>query len=316
MQENKQLKKDEKEVEFQYISKFSEYLKKGASSRVLYLLKELLTHINVVCLECESDKMRCMLRPMCGKSRPYLSIRLELGYRIEELPQFCLQQHLNYFSNFLRGKIKGNVFKDVKITIGQLLTLLDEIKPLSIYIPPIDQREEIFKIILNMVKTIIPEAETYIGGSHGYISVFNSLIHIDMKNGMVNLNPSDEPVSSPDELKKLVEIYSKIYNIKVEVIEEAYGFWYLDFLIKKLEPGKSLEKEVIDMLRTTREKLEELSNYATFSIIEDELHCIVDVPAPGKSDLIRMLTPGLINNFFKIISSSLKILREKFAKVI
>ncbi len=311
MQENITVQDNKSKEDLQYISKFSEYLKRGATSKVLYLVKELLTHITQVCVECESDRIRCMLRPMCGKSRPYLSIRLELGYRIEELPQFCLQQHLNYFRNFLKGKVKGSVFKDVKITISQLLMLLDDIKPLSIYIPPIDQSEEIFKIILNIVKKIIPEAEIYHGNIHSYISVFGSLIHIDLKSGMVNLNPSDEPLTSPDELKTLVEIYSKIYNIKVEIIEEMYGFWYLDFFVKKLEPGKALEKEEMDTLRVFRKKLEEYSNYATFSIIEDELHCIVDIPTPGKNDVSRMLTPGVIHAFFKIIADYTRISKEE-----
>ncbi len=314
LQDNNLAQNSKNEVNPHYISKFAEYLKKGATSKIIYLLKELLTHIKAVCLECESDRIRCILKPMCGKSRPYLSIRLELGYRIEELPQFCLKQHLNYFSNFLKGKVKGRVFKDVKITISQLLMVLDEIKPLSIYIPPLDQNEEIFKIILNIVKTIIPEAEIYPGNEHSYISVFGTLIHINLKSGMVNLNPSDEPITSPDELKKLIEIYSKIYNIKVDIIEEIYGFWYLDFFIKKIESEKSLEKKEMDMLRAARRKLEAHSNYATFSIIEDELHCIVDIPAPGKNDVIKMLDPELINTFFKIIKDYLGILKKSVEK--
>ena len=308
--ESKQNSKPDNSVE--YVGKFSEYLKKAASGKVLYLIKELLSHIHQVCVECESDRIRCMLRPICGKSRPYLSIRLELGYSVDELPQFCLKQHLNYFSNFLKGKIKSPLYKDVKITVNQLLLLLDEIKPLSLFIPPMDQVEELFKIILNVVKNILPEAEIYAGPTHSYIHVFNSLIHINMKSGIVNLNPTDEPITSEEELKKLIDVYSRIYDLKVEIIEEMYGFWYLDFFIKKLESGKPLEKEEMEILKFYRQKLELKSDYTTYTIIENEVHCIIDIPTPGKTTVNRMLTAGMVNYFFKIISDSRKILKEKF----
>ncbi|MEM2109445.1 MAG: hypothetical protein QW327_03050 [Candidatus Odinarchaeota archaeon] len=312
MKGNESKENNKPDNSLEYIGKFSEYLKKAESGKVLYLLKELLSHINQVCIECESDRIRCMLRPICGKSRPYLSIRLELGYATEVLPQFCLKQHLNYFSNFLKNKIKGPLYKDVKITVNQFLLLLDGIKPLSLFIPPMDQVEELFKIILRVVKNILPEAEIYPGHIHSYIHVFNSLIHINMKSGIVNLNPTDEPITSEEELKKLIDVYSRIYDLKVEIIEEMYGFWYLDFFIKKLESGKPLEKEEMEILNFYRQKLESRSDYTTYTIIENELHCIIDIPTPGKTTVNRMLNPGVVNYFFKIIADSRKILKEKF----
>lgn len=305
---NLPLKKEEKnptgeDKDFEYSDKLSKYLfQKGGKEKVLSLLNELLTHINEVCEECERDRIRCALKPLCGKSRPFLTTRLEIGYVIEELPQFCLKQHLNYIKNFLKGKIKASVYKDVKMTISQFITIMNEIKPIPLFIPPGDQPEELIKVLFKAVKEIIPNATIFQGSPISYIYAYETLLGVDVDSRIVNLNPADDPVTSEEELKMLIKALCHIYNIQVDLIEEMYGFWYIDFYVKNLGSQRALIKQELELLRISRGKLEELSDYVTYTIREKEIHCLVDIASPGRNPKGKLLTTELIKNFFKIIS--------------
>ncbi|MHA1409053.1 MAG: hypothetical protein ACTSQY_01810 [Candidatus Odinarchaeia archaeon] len=298
-------KKDAKGTFQKYSDLLSKYLiREGGRERVLALLQELLLHMNEVCETCQQDRIRCALKPLCGPSRPFLITRIELGFKSEELPQFCLKQYLNYIKNFLTGKIKYVELKDIKLTLGQFFSLLQEIRPIPVYIPPRDQPDELIKVLFDTVKKTLDNVLVFKGKDHSYLWMLNTLIHIDMTSRIITINPTDDPITSEEELKQAIITLSTIYDIPVEIIEEMYGFWYINFFIKKIKTKRILTKEELETLRISREKLEQHTDYAVYNIREQKIHALVDIASPGRNPKGKRLTMGTLRKIFDIIKET------------
>jgi hypothetical protein len=194
--------------------------------------------------------------------------------------------------------------KDAKLTLGQFFSILSEIKSVPAYIPPRDQPEELIKVLFETLKKVLTKAQIFEGKSHSYIHYDNILIHVNMDSRIITINPTDNPITSEEELKQTINTLASIYNIPIEIIEEMYGFWYIKFSVKELKTERQLNKEELEILRVSREKLEQFSDYAIYNIRKKEIDALVDIASPGKNPRGKRLTVGLIRKFFEIIDDT------------
>ena len=67
---------------------------------MMQLNKLLFKELREYCLECEDDRMICVLSPQCPK-RILLKVRIEANAGFEDLPQFCYSQAVNNIRRYL-----------------------------------------------------------------------------------------------------------------------------------------------------------------------------------------------------------------------
>ncbi|MFX0067453.1 MAG: hypothetical protein ACFFA1_05920 [Promethearchaeota archaeon] len=306
-----------------FIEKYGEKLAGFISSeenreRVLALVEELLSHICDVCVECESDRIKCAFKPICGSNRPFLNVMIDLGMKLEDLPQYCLQQRTNMIKRYLHGKIKYLSLKDAKIPLKLLLETIPKDRSLPLFVPKnpkelIDVLKDEFNRNFEEV-TITPDEgdEKYLHNIPEkimFVAVDGKLLYLDLENGTATMNPLNDPIDSEAKLKLLIRHLAKVNGLDVDIIEEMYGFWYLNFLL--LDKCDGLGKEIIDSLKYYITTLEPYSDYVTYRLDDEKLYLLVDVKPPGKSPLGKAIKMKTLNKIFEVVQQAWKTLEKE-----
>ncbi|MFX0096718.1 MAG: hypothetical protein ACFE7E_03065 [Candidatus Hodarchaeota archaeon] len=305
-----------------FIEKYGEKLAGFISSeenreRVLSLVEELLSHICDVCVECESDRIKCAFKPICGSNRPFLNVMVDLGMKLEDLPQYCLQQRTNLIKRYLHGKIKYLSLKDAKIPLKLLLETIPKDRSLPLFVPKnpkelIDVLKDEFKRNFEEV-TITPDEgdEKFllkVPEKIMFAGVDGKLLYLDLENGTATINPLNDPIDSEAKLRLLIRHLAKVSNLDVDIIEEMYGFWYLNFLLGDECTG--LGKEVIDSLKYYITTLDPYSDYVTYRLDGTKLYLLVDVKPPGKSPLGKAIKMKTLNKIFEVVQEAWQALEQ------
>ncbi|MFX1598874.1 MAG: hypothetical protein ACFFC5_07395 [Promethearchaeota archaeon] len=306
-----------------FIEKYGEKLAGFISSeenreRVLSLVEELLSHICEVCVECESDRIKCAFKPICGATRPFLNVMIDLGMSLNDLPQYCLQQRTNLIKRYLHGKIKYLSIKDAKIPLKLLLEIIPKARSLPLFVPKnpkelVDVLKDEFKRNFEEV-TITPDEgdEKYspnVSEKMMFASVDGKILYLNLENGTATINPLSDPIDSEPKLKLLIRHLAKVSNLDVDIIEEMYGFWYLSFLLKDKCTG--LAKEMIDSLKYYITTLEPYSDYVTYRLDGTKLYLLVDVKPPGKSPLGKAIKIRTLNKIFELVQEAFQTLEKE-----
>jgi len=306
-----------------FIEKYGEKLAGFISSeenreRVLSLVEELLSHICDVCVECESDRIKCAFKPICGSNRPFLNVMVDLGIKLEDLPQYCLQQRTSLLKRYLHGKIKYLSINDAKIPIKLLLETIPKARSLPLFIPKnpkelIDVLKDEFKRNFEEV-TITPDEgdENYlpkIPEKIMFVAVDGKLLYLDLENGTATINPLNDPIDSETKLRLLIRHLAKVSSLDVNIIEESFGFWYLNFLLR--DKCTSLGKEIIDSLKYYITTLEPYSDYVTYRLDGTKLYLLVDVKPPGKSPLGKAIKIKTLNKIFDVVQEAWQTLEKE-----
>ncbi|MFX1486047.1 MAG: hypothetical protein ACFFBS_02895 [Promethearchaeota archaeon] len=305
-----------------FIEKYGEKLVGFISSednreRVLSLVEELLSHICEVCVECESDRIKCAFKPICGSSRPFLNVMIDLGMSLDDLPQYCLQQRTSLIKRYLHGKIKYLSLRDAKMPLKLFLEIIPKARSLPLFVPK--NPKELVEVLKDEFKrnfqemTITPdegddENSPNISEKMMFVSVDGKLLYLDLENGIATINPLNDPVDSEGKLRLLIRHLAKISNLDVDIIEEMYGFWYLSFLIK--DKCTSLPKETVNSLKHYMTSLEPYSDYVTYRLDGTKLYLLVDVKPPGKSPLGKGIKTGTLNKIFELVQEAFQTLEK------
>lgn len=306
-----------------FIEKYGEKLAGFISSednreRVLSLVEELLSHICEVCAECESDRIKCAFKPICGSNRPFLNVMIDLGMSLDDLPQYCLQQRTSLIKRYLHGKIKYLSLKDAKMPLKLFLEIIPKARSLPLFVPK--NPKELVDVLKDEFKrnfeetTITPdegdeEHSPKISEKMMFVSVDGKLLYLDLENGTATINPLDDRVDSEVKLRLLIRHLAKISNLDVDIIEEMYGFWYLSFLLK--DKCTSLPKEMVDSLKRYITSLEPYSDYVTYRLDGTKLYLLVDVKPPGKSPLGKAPKMRTLNKIFELVQEAVQTLEKE-----
>jgi len=109
----------------------------------------------------------------------------------------------------------------------------------------------------------------------------------------------------------LIRHLAKVSSLDVNIIEESFGFWYLNFLLR--DKSTSLGKEIIDSLKYYITTLEPYSDYVTYRLDGTKLYLLVDVKPPGKSPLGKAIKMKTLNKIFDVVQEAWQTL-EKASK--
>jgi len=220
------------------------------------------------CDLCNKNRIDCSFNPWCP-NRMYLSIMIDLDLKKDYLPDFCYSQHLWNLNNYLTGKVYNIEPIDIKLFLEDFIQLLE----INLKIEPTMYNEIVKKMTKQKGKVnSIPRREKET--DYFLLIADGILYHLDLNRLIVTVNLQNKVVQTEQELADIINLYGQYYNLKVEIIEELMGWWYL----KISTPMKKLKN--INILQEYSEKLQEFSEYA-YSYLNDSMATfIIDIKTP------------------------------------
>ncbi|MFX1294553.1 MAG: hypothetical protein ACFFD2_06845 [Promethearchaeota archaeon] len=229
-----------------------------------------------------------------------MSIQIDLGIDKKDLPDFCYSLHVNNISNYLMNKIYSIEPVDVKVFLSKFIEILGTKINLGS-----DSYEDISNELMKRVgkfKGNIYSAYRNEDRISYFMFIADEVIYyIDFKRGIVTVNLQNKLITTEQELSDLINLYSQCYNIKVEIIEEMEGWWYLKASIqfKKLKS--------MNPIKESSEKFQEFSDYVYYSIDGNILNFVLDVKTPlNQNWKDKKLSAIKIKKIFEILNDLFK----------
>lgn len=237
-----------------------------------FMSSEFLDMMRQKCEKCNKSRIECTFNPFCAE-RKLLSIQIVVGVDKKDLPDFCYSLHVENIAKYLTNKTYSIEPVDVKLFLPKFLEILE----IKINLDP-DSYEEICSEIVKKVSkykgTIYSSYRNEDTITYFMFIADGVIYHIDFRRGIVTINLLNKVVTTEQELSDIIKLYSQHYNIKVEIIEEMEGWWYLKAFI----PFKKLKN--VNLLKDYKDKFQEFSDYVYYSVEGTIINYIIDVKTP------------------------------------
>jgi hypothetical protein len=250
-----------------YQTRFDEIGDLGNPDMGRFLLSDVLGKMESTCEECQRDRMRCTLRPLCPE-RVFLNILISAGAAFDDLPPFCYEVHLRNLDAYLKSKAQRTHEKEPRYPLQHFSELIAFKKDS----PSANMRA--FAAFL--------ERETQAGvlsyslDDRWYLGVGNGIFVVDLGRQMVSLDPDGDLVPRPA-LETLIVLLAKIHKLDVTILKDLESTWYLRMTSGPLNPNQ-LAEVVGPRLR----KLQETWSYATARSDDHETEVLVGLDPVSK----------------------------------
>lgn len=246
------------------------------------------------CDLCNKNRIDCSFNPWCP-NRMYLSIMIDLDLKKDYLPDFCYSQHLWNLTNYLQGKVYNIEPIDIKLFLEDFIQILE----INLNIEPSMYNKICNEIVKKMAKNkgkvnSIPRTE---GNKDYFLFIADGVIYqIDLKRLIVTVNLQNKIVQTEQELVDIINLFGQYYGLKVEIIEELMGWWYLKIFI----PVKKLKN--LDILQEYSEKLQEFSEYVYYYLKDSIASFVIDIKTPLNKNWRNLkFSVSKLSSIFEII---------------
>lgn len=257
-----------------YQNQFDEIGDLGNPSIGRFLLSDLLSKMETTCEECQRDRMRCTLRPLCP-DRVFLNILVALGAAIDDFPSFCYQVHLRNLDAYLKSKAQRTHEKEPRYPLryfGELIAFKKDS-------PAANMRA--FAAYLQ--KETQSQVHSYALDDRWYLGVGNGIFVVDLNRQMVSLDPDGDIVQRPA-LETLIVLLAEIHKLDVTILKDLESTWYL-----RVSSGPLKADQLAEAVRPRLHKLEESWSYVTAQTNDHETEVFVGLD-PASSQGIRLRT--------------------------
>ncbi len=225
-----------------YQDRFDEIEELGNVAMGRFMLTEVFKKMDKTCQDCQRDRMRCTLRPLCP-DRVFLNILIALGTRTSDLPTFCYQVHIRALESYLKSGAKRPHPNQPRYPLGYFR------KQLPLKKGEAKTNFENFAAYLERI-TGSP-VQCYAVEDNWFFSVGNGIFIVDLDRAVVSLDP-DGDIIKRSALEPLLSFLAQIHDIKITILKDLRETWYLsvtfpsyskDTFAEKVEPEiKELEK--------------------------------------------------------------------------
>ncbi|NVM05133.1 MAG: hypothetical protein HWN67_22625 [Candidatus Helarchaeota archaeon] len=279
-----------------YSKEFNDYLEKfNELGSIDYISREFLGLMRQKCYNCNKSRVECAFQPHC-ENRKYMNIMIEMKVNLSDIPAFCYSQQLRNIQDFLDGKAHLIEPIDYKLFFSDFIKLLN-IK-LEIESKNYDKlfNEIITKI--NKLKGKIYKIQRKEDKINYFLLIADGIIYyFDLKKEIVTINLQNKAIETEYELKDVIELYSKYFNIEIEIIEEMTGWWYLKASI----PSKKLKSDKI--INDYKEKIQEFSEFVNFFHDDSLIYFLIDIKTPlNQNRKLYKLTVSKLGEIFKSLN--------------
>jgi hypothetical protein len=240
-----------------------------------FLLSDVLSKMETTCEECQRDRMRCTLRPMCP-DRVFLNILIALQAAISDLPPFCYQVHLRNLDTYLKSKAQRTHEKEPRYPLryfGEFITFKKD-----------DPAANMRAFAAYLQKETQSEVHSYALDDRWYLGVGTGIFVVDLDRQIVSLDPDGDIVPRPA-LETLIVLLAETHKLDVTVLKDLESTWYL-----RLSSGSLKADEVVDIVQPRLRKLEQSWSYVASQTNDHETEVLVGLdPASRQGIRLHML---------------------------
>jgi hypothetical protein len=244
--------------------------------------------IMALCNKCQSDRLVCALKPLCG-DRKYTSLLADMGASEDEIKKthaFCLSNHLSRLSDISENKEPLSSVKDAKFPLSAFVrvVLTDSKKNPSVSSfssGRIGSKELLQLSEQAMTRVlggpiVVHEDESFLilGGKNG-------IIQVDIGKQVVTLNPENELIRDSTHLRSVVEVLSTMYSLDIGIETTVEGIYNLNIVFEMPDETKEREQVAEELGRSAR-KLRDEGTFSTVlrSAKEDHVKMLIELRPP------------------------------------
>ena len=234
-----------------------------------FMLSEVLTKMATTCKNCQRDRMRCTIQPMCS-DRVFLNILIALGARVSDLPSFCYQVHLRTLQSYLKSGAKREHPKEPRYPLRHFRRHIQFKK---------DDPEANFQAFTKYLETATKqEVHGYKIDNTWYFGVGNGIFIVDVRHGLVSLDP-DGDIIRHEALEPLLTFLTDMHRVKGDLLKDMQDTWYFQVNIPKLPKEEFTEK-----IQPKLEELEDLWAFTRATDVDKKTQILIGLdPVPEKA---------------------------------
>jgi len=225
-----------------YQDHFDEIGDLGNPSIGRFMLSDVLSKMETTCEECQRDRMRCTLRPLCP-DRVFLNILIALKAAIDDLPPFCYQVHLRNLDTYLKSKAQRMHEKEPRYPLqyfGGFVTFKKG-----------DPAANMRAFTAYLKRETQSEVHSYALDDRWYLGVGTGIFVVDLYRQMVSLDPDGDIVQRPA-LETLIVLLAETHSLEVTILKDLESTWYL-----RVKSGPFATDQLTEAVQPRLRKLEE-----------------------------------------------------------
>lgn len=291
--------------------KIEKYLRTTTElSKVSFVVKKLVEHMNDLCERCQSDRIVCALRPLCD--REYLNLLIDATVDEKLYPKFCYSLQKKEVISFLHGKSTIKPMHDIKLAAIPFLEILfGKRNAKSVFkLPPKEFAESIMKKLSEFFGEVvysISEGKIFWVTRPQYY-----IFRYDLNKKVFSINMDSEIFGSVDEIIEVTKLLCKLNKVDCFLFSTAEGLMYMKIF---LEASKNLEPK--DFALISREFQKEMSAFSDFVNIirrkeSEKDQIVIVISIFDESEGVESFpSPYILKNiFFKIEEYSKRFLKH------
>ena len=182
-----------------------------------FMLTQVLTRMASTCKECQRDRMRCTIKPLCP-DRVFLNMLIALGARTNDLPSFCYQVSIRALEAYLKSGAKREHPHEPRYPLSFFRRSVQFKK---------DDDEANFEAFKKWLETTTKQTVFgYAIENQWYFGVGKGVFIVDLKRTLVSLDP-DGDIVRHEALEPLLTFLMKLYDLSAEILKDMQDTWYL-----------------------------------------------------------------------------------------
>nr|MDO8135575.1 hypothetical protein [Candidatus Njordarchaeum guaymaensis] len=269
--------------------KLMEFYRKGKERPLMDALTAMMAEaIMTLCDKCQSDRLVCALKPLCG-DRKYTSLLADMGATDDEIKKthaFCFSNHLSRLSDISENREPLGSVKDAKFPLSTFVRVILARSKKDISDPSLSSGELDPKRLSELLEQVMTRAlgrpiVTYKDNLLLLLGGKNGIIQIDLNKKVATLNPENELIGNNAHLKSVVQILSSLYSLDVKIEEVIKGLDYLNFTFQ-LPFTVQGKKSAAEALANLARKLHDDGMFSTVlqSAEGDRIRLLVELRPP------------------------------------
>jgi hypothetical protein len=249
-----------------YKDRFEQLEELGNPTMGRFMLTQVLTKMATTCKQCQRDRMRCTIRPLCP-DRIFLNMLIALGARKSDLPTFCYQVSIRALEAYLKSGAKRDHPHEPRYPLSYFHRFVQFKK---------DTREASFKAFKKYLETTTKQTVfSYAIENRCYFGVGKGIFIIDLNRQLVSLDP-DGDIVHHEALEPLLAFLMEMHGLSAEILKDMQDTWYLRIVFPKFK-----EEDYTEQVQPQLKALEEFWSFVRFNNINSECQILVGLDPPA-----------------------------------
>ncbi len=248
-----------------YQDRFDHLEELGNPTMGRFMLTQVLTKMASTCKQCQRDRMRCTIKPLCP-DRVFLNMLIALGARTNDLPSFCFQVSIRALESYLKSGARRDHPHEPRYPLSYFRRFVQFKK---------DDDEANFKAFKEFLETRTKQTvHGYAIENRWYFGVGNGIFIVDLKRELVSLNP-DGDIVHHEALEPLLTFLMEMHGLSAEILKDMQDTWYL-----RIEFPKFKDEDMSEHVQPQLKALGEFWSFIRVNNINANTQILVGLDPP------------------------------------